>query len=207
MARLLDQHGVWLLENDLESELCYRPAAAGYLRELVDPQRLLVFSSLERSVGAEAPYAYLLSRQWQGSLHRHFLLRGFRLPPLRQQAVARLFNKGRIDLHLEQLRQRLHERLSHLYRQMQLHLGSQLDFRMPAGGACIWARVRAPVDTRPLFHRLLQQGLVIAPGELFSLSGDFRQHLRLGCPAGPQGDLQYGLSVLSDELQRMQSAS
>jgi len=207
VARLLDQHGVWLLENDLDAELCYRPAAAGYLRELVDPQRLLVFSSLERSVGAEAPYAYLLSRQWQGSLHRHFLLRGFRLPPLRQQAVARLFNKGRIDLHLEQLRQRLHERLSHLYRQMQLHLGSQLDFRMPAGGACIWARVRAPVDTRPLFHRLLQQGLVIAPGELFSLSGDFRQHLRLGCPAGPQGDLQYGLSVLSDELQRMQSAS
>ncbi|MCP3752467.1 PLP-dependent aminotransferase family protein [Pseudomonas sp. SBB6] len=207
MAQLLDVHGVWLLENDLEAELCFQPAAAGYLRELVDPQRLLVFSSLERSVGAEAPYAYLLSRHWHGPLHRQFLLRGFRLPPLRQQAVARLYSKGRIDRHLEQLRLRLHERLSHLYRQMQLYLGTQLEFQMPAGGACIWARVRAPVDTRPLFHRLLQQGLVIAPGELFSLRGDFRRHLRLGWPLGPQGDLQYGLSILSDELRRTQQAS
>ena len=125
---------------------------------------------------------------------------------MRQQAVARLYSKGRIDLHLQQLRVRLHERLSHLYQLMQLYLGSQLEFQMPAGGACIWARVRAPVDTRPLFHRLLQQGLVIAPGELFSLRGDFRQHLRLGWPVGPQGDLQYGLNVLSDELRRSQKA-
>ena len=202
VARLLNLHGVWLLENDLDSEVCLSPGSAGCLRELVDPQRLLVFSSLERSVGAEAPYAFLLSRQWHGPLLRQFLLRGFRLPPLRQQAVARLYSKGRVDVHLEQLRARMHERLSHLYRQMQVYLGAQLEFQMPAGGACIWARVRAPVETRPLFHRLLQQGLVIAPGELFSLQGDFRQHLRLGWPAGPQGDLPYGLSVLSDELRR-----
>ncbi|WP_249684653.1 hypothetical protein [Pseudomonas sp. RC2C2] len=58
-----------------------------------------------------------------------------------------------------------------------------------------------------MFHRLLQQGLVIAPGELFSLRGDFRRHLRLGWPLGPQGDLQYGLSILSDELRRTQQAS
>ncbi|MGF6593906.1 DNA-binding transcriptional MocR family regulator [Pseudomonas sp. 2835] len=202
VARLLDQHGVWLLENDLDGELCAGAGPEGCLRDLIDPQRLLVFSSLEHSVGAEAPYAYLLSRQWHGPLHRQFLLRGFRLPPLRQQAVARLFSKGRVDVHLEQLRARLHERRGLLYRQMQLYLGAQLEFQMPAGGACIWARVCAPVETRPLFHRLLQQGLVIAPGELFSLQGDFRQHLRLGWPAGPQGDLQYGLSVLSDELRR-----
>lgn len=202
VARLLNQHGVWLLENDLDSELCLSPGSGADLRELVDPQRLLVFSSLERSVGAEAPYAFLLSRQWHGPLLRQFLLRGFRLPPLRQQAVARLYSKGRVDVHLEQLRARLHERLGLLYRQMQLYLGTQLEFQMPAGGGCIWARVCAPVETRPLFHRLLQQGLVIAPGELFSLQGDFRQHLRLGWPAGPQGDLPYGLSVLSDELRR-----
>ncbi|QBF26610.1 PLP-dependent aminotransferase family protein [Pseudomonas tructae] len=202
VARLLNRHGVWLLENDQDADLCVHATPAPCLRELVDPRRVMVFSSLERSIGAEAPYAYLLSRHWHGPLHREFLLRGFALPPLRQQAVARLYSKGRIDLHLQQLREYLQERLSHLYQLMQLQLGSQLAFQMPAGGSCIWARVRAPMDTRPLFHRLLQQGLVIAPGELFSLRGDFHQHLRLGWPAGQQDDLQYGLSLLSDELRR-----
>lgn len=206
LARLLVRQGVWVLENDLDTELGFsRPAAC--LRELVDPQRLLVFSSLERSVGAEAPYAYLLSRNGQEQLQRQFLERGFRLPPLRQQAVARLYAKGRIDVHLEQVRMHLRERVSHLHRQMQAQLGAQLRFQMPAGGATIWAQVRAPLDTRALFHRLLQQGLVIAPGELFSLQGDYRQYLRLGWPTGQQGDLHGGLSVLRDELQRAQKAS
>ncbi|MFQ6575889.1 PLP-dependent aminotransferase family protein [Pseudomonas sp. UM16] len=204
IAHLLARHGVWLLENDLDAEYYFAANPQACLREMVDPQRLLVFSSLQRSVGAEAPYAYLLSRHCQSRLQRQFLARGFRLPPLRQQAVARLYAKGRIDVHLTQARLRLRERVSHLYRQMQLQLGSQLHFQMPAGGATIWAQVRVPLDSRALFNRLLSQGLVIEPGEVFSLQGDYQQHLHLGWPSGAQGDLHNGLSVLSEELQRAQ---
>ena len=206
IARLLDRHGVWLLENDLDAEWCFdRPTQC--LRDLVNPQRLLIMSSLERTIGAEAPYAYLLSRNCQAQLQRAFMARGFRLPPLRQQAVARLYAKGRIDVHLEQLRQYLRESVAHLHRQMQVQLGGQLRFQMPAGGATVWAQARAPLDTRALFHRLLDQGLVIAPGELFSLQGHYRQHMRLGWPSRQQGDLQQGLSVLHEELQRAQKTS
>ncbi|MGH8380002.1 PLP-dependent aminotransferase family protein [Pseudomonas sp.] len=207
IAHLLALHGVWLLENDLDAEYCFAAPAQACLREMVDPQRLLVFSSLERTVGAEAPYAYLLSRHCQRRLQRQFLARGFRLPPLRQQAVARLYAKGRIDLHLEQARLRLRERVTHLYRQMQVQLGAHLHFQMPAGGATIWAQARAPLDTRALFHRLLDQGLVIAPGELFSLQGDYHQDMRLGWPSRQPGDLQGGLSLLREELQRAQKVS
>nr|WP_280043358.1 PLP-dependent aminotransferase family protein [Pseudomonas sp. Hg5Tf]MDH2558568.1 PLP-dependent aminotransferase family protein [Pseudomonas sp. Hg5Tf] len=204
IAQLLAQHDVWLLENDLDAEYYFAANPQACLREMVDPQRLLVFSSLERSVGAEAPYAYLLSRHGQRRLQRQFLARGFRLPPLRQQAVARLYAKGRIDVHLAQARLRLRERVTHLYRQMQIQLGSQLHFQMPAGGVTIWAQVQMPTDSRMLFNRLLRQGLLIEPGEVFSLHGDYRQYLRLGWPSGAQGDLQSGLSVLSEELQRAQ---
>jgi DNA-binding transcriptional MocR family regulator len=167
----------------------------------------LVFSSLARTVGAEAPYAYLLSRQCPQQLQRQFLARGFCLPPLRQQAVARLYTKGRVDVHLEQVRLHLRERVSHLYQQMQTYLGDHLHFQMPAGGATIWAQARALLDSRALFQRMLDQGLMIAPGELFSLQGDYRQHLRLGWPAKQAHDLQGGLSLLSEALQQAQKAS
>ncbi|MDD2046776.1 PLP-dependent aminotransferase family protein [Pseudomonas putida] len=202
IAQLLAEHGVWLLENDLESEYCFDALPQRCLREMVDPQRLLVFSSLERTVGAEAPYAYLLSRHCPRQLQHQFLARGFRLPPLRQQAVARLYAKGRIDLYLQQARLRLHERVIHLYRQMQVQLGAHLHFQMPAGGATIWAQARTSLDIRALFHRMLDQGLVIAPGELFSLQGDYCQHMRLGWPPTPYDDLQGGLSVLREAMQR-----
>ncbi|TDF82313.1 PLP-dependent aminotransferase family protein [Pseudomonas sp. H9] len=201
IAQLLAEYDVWLLENDLESEYCFAAPPQSLLRELVDPQRLLVFSSLERTVGAEAPYAYALTRHCPQRLQRQFMLRGFRLPPLRQQAVARLYAKGRVDVHLEQARMRLQERVAHLYRQMQVQLGPHLQFHMPEGGTTIWAQAHTTLDIRPLFHRMLDQGLVIAPGELFSLQGDYRQHLRLGWPPSAHNDLQAGLSVLREALQ------
>jgi len=207
IAQLLAEQGVWLLENDLESEYCFADAPQRCLRELVDPQRLLVFSSLERTVGAEAPYAYLLSRHCPRQLQQQFLARGFRLPPMRQQAVARLYSKGRIDVYLQQARLRLHERVTHLYRQMQVELGAHLHFQMPAGGTTIWAQAQAPLDAGALFQPLLDQGLVIAPGELFSLQGDYRQYLRLGWPPTQCNDLQGGLNVLREALQRTQKAS
>ncbi len=206
ISELLDQYGVWLLENDLDAEYCFAAHPQVCLREMVDPQRLLVFSSLERTVGAEAPFAYLLSRHCPQQLQRQFLARCFHLPPLRQQAVARLYGKGRIDIHLQKVRLHLFERVTHLYQQMQVYLGAHMHFKMPAGGTTIWAHTRALVDMRELFQRLLKQGLVIAPGELFSLQGDYRQHLRLGCPSRQPQDLQVGLKVLREELQRAQKA-
>jgi DNA-binding transcriptional MocR family regulator len=207
IGNLLSQYGVWLLENDLDTEHCFAARPQACLREMVDPQRLLVFSSLARTVGAEAPYAYLLSRQCPQQLQRQFLARGFCLPPLRQQAVARLYAKGRVDVHLEKVRLHLHERVTYLYQQMQAYLGAHLHFQMPVGGATIWAQARGLLDSRALFHRLLDQGLVIAPGEWFSLQGDYRHHLRLGWPSRSAHDLHGGLSVLGEALQRAQKAS
>lgn len=204
IGNLLSQFGVWLLENDMDAEHCFAVRPQACLREFVDPHRLLVFSSLARTVGAEAPYAYLLSRHCPKQLQRQFLVRGFCLPPLRQQAVARLYAKGRIDVHLERVRLHLHERVTYLYQQMQAYLGDQLHFQMPVGGATIWAQARALLDSRVLFHRLLDQGLVIAPGEWFSLQGEYRHHLRLSWPSRSAHDLHGGLSVLGEALQQAQ---
>ncbi len=77
-AQLLNQHGVWVLENDCYSELDERNDSQR-LRSWLDPERLLVFSTFEKFIGAEAPFGFVLSRHWREALQRHFLLRAFRL--------------------------------------------------------------------------------------------------------------------------------
>jgi DNA-binding transcriptional MocR family regulator len=87
IAHLLGCHGTWVLENDCYSEL-HESADAQRLRDCLDPDRLLVFSTFEKFIGAEAPFGILLSRHWRNELQRHFLLRAFRLSPIRQKAVS-----------------------------------------------------------------------------------------------------------------------
>lgn len=199
LAELLHQHEIWLLENDCHGELCHQQPVAR-LRDLVNPDRLLVFSSLEKIMGSEAPFGYLLSRHFRAELQRHFLLRAFRLSPTRQKAIARLYRSGRVDQHLPLLRQVLRERMAGMARLLEEHLDGCLEIHVSQVGATIWLRLADQVDVRQVFERLLGQRIVIAPGELFSLEGGYRQYLRLSGAFDGNDSLEPAIKALADTV-------
>jgi len=203
IAHMLDQYGCWLLENDTFGELGFHEPQVA-LRELVNPERLMVFSSFEKVLGSEAPYGYLLSRRMNSELQRHFLLRSFRLSPIRQRAIARLYHSGRIDQHLRGLRLQLRQQADEMCERLEQHLGDQMAYRAPAAGAAFWLNATRPVDMRQVFERLLSQQVVIAPGELFSISGLHQQHLRLSHTFQGQPNLDIVLAALSEALRKAQ---
>ena len=198
IAGLLGEHGTWVLENDCYGELG-EATGVERLRDQLDPDRLLVFSTFEKFIGIEAPYGYVLSRQWKHEMQRHFLMRSFRLSPVRQKAIARLYGNGRVDQHLYVLRRRLKERRTPMIDLLRERLGEALQVVEPQGGATVWVRARRPVDMRDVFQRLLRQQVLIAPGELFSLQGLHRRHLRLNL-------LDHGESGLGGALERLGEA-
>ncbi|WP_237885978.1 aminotransferase-like domain-containing protein [Pseudomonas sp. PGPR40] len=198
-AQLLARHGSWVLENDCYGELEFEPNGLRF-RDLLDPDRLIVFSTFEKIIGSEAPFGYLLSRQLRAELQRHFLLRAFRLSLIRQKAIARLYSNGRIDQHLLVLRRLLKERMVQMTQLLEERLPDALHFVEPQGGATIWIRSLRQVDVHRVFERLLKQHVVIAPGELFSLRGLHEQHLRLSHTFGGHHDLAEALGLLGDAL-------
>ncbi|WP_010169433.1 aminotransferase-like domain-containing protein [Pseudomonas sp. PAMC 25886] len=204
LVRLLDRHGCWLLENDSHGDLGFeQPITA--LRDLANPERLMVFSTFEKVLGPEAPFGYLLSRHLGNELQRQFLLRAFRLSSIRQRAIARLYQSGRIDQHLRELRPQLKEQAWRMSQRLDEHLRDHVTYQMPAAGATFWLRSRAAVDMRQVFQRLLGQQVVIAPGELFSISGLHRQHLRLSHTFDGAYNLGNALSDLALALTQAQT--
>lgn len=199
IAHLLALHGTWVLENDCYSEL-HDGEGAQPLRDWLDPERLLVFSTFEKFIGAEAPFGFLLSRYWRHDLQRHFLLRAFRLSPIRQKAIARLLGGGRLDQHLSVLRRMLKERRTPLIALLRDRLGDALDVVEPEGGATVWVRSLRPVNMVQVFQRLLRQQIVVAPGELFSLQGLHGQNLRLSALGHGERDLASVVGLLGDAL-------
>ncbi len=162
VAHLLDRFGCWLLENDTFGELSFVPSPAA-LRHLVNPERLMVFSSFEKILGPEAPFGFLLSRQLSSELQRQFLLRAFRLSSIRQRAIARLYESGRFDQHLQALRQRLREQAQAMSHRLDARLEGRVNYRAPIAGASFWLQSTAAVDMRQVFQRMVTQQVVIAP--------------------------------------------
>ncbi|WP_438301842.1 PLP-dependent aminotransferase family protein [Pseudomonas sp. NMS19W] len=199
IAALLRRHGIWVLENDSYSEL-RDDSERRPLRDLLDPDRLLVFSTFEKVIGVEAPYGFVLARQWRADLQRHFLLRSFRLSPIRQRAIARLYASGRVDQHLPVLKRLLKERRTQLIELLREGLGDALHIAEPQGGATIWVRSSRRVAMGAVFQRLLKQHVLIAPGELFSTQGMHGQHMRLSAIGSSGSELAGVVGLLGDAL-------
>jgi len=199
LAEILNRRGVWVLENDSHSELCYEPGE-GRLRDLINPERLLIIGSFDRLMGLEAPFGYLLSRHSRALWHQQFLLRSFRLPLIRQKAIARLCSSGQFDAHLQLLRSVLAGRMDTLSAKVNLFLGEAVRFDKPQGGATLWLQSVHRVNMARVFERLLEQHIVVAPGELFSVRGLHQQHLRISGTADWSQDIDSMLTIIKHAL-------
>ncbi|WP_338526810.1 PLP-dependent aminotransferase family protein [Pseudomonas batumici] len=205
ICRWLAERDIWLFENDSYGEFCFSPQPPRY-RDFADPEKLLVFSTFDKIIGSEAPYGYLLCRRHGLSLHRLFLERAFRLSPIRQKAIAKLFSSRRIDQHLVVLRAMLLDRMQRMRGLLHEYAEGQLRVTAPDGGATFWLEAARPVDMRRVFERLLARRIVIAPGEIFSLHGAWRHYLRLSYTVDWSKDIAQALKILvqaiADEDQR-----
>ncbi|SEI64278.1 PLP-dependent aminotransferase family protein [Pseudomonas sp. NFR16] len=199
LAEVLNLHGVWVLEDDTHGALCFDRQNPP-LRDLIDPERLLIVGAFDKMIGLEAPFGYLLSRHSRALWHQQLLLRSFRLPPIRQKAIARLYSSGQLDRHLEVLRSSLQSRLGELSAMVAHYLGDDVGFQAPQGGATIWLNSLHRVDMGRVFERLLEQRIVIAPGELFSVRGLHQQSLRISGTADWSQDIESMLVVIKGAL-------
>lgn len=199
ICRWLAARDIWLFENDTYGELYFEPQPARY-REFADPQKLLVFSTFDKVIGSEAPYGYVLCRGQGSQLQREFLKRGFRLSPIRQKAIAKLFTSKRIDPHLKALRALLLERMTQLHTLLSEH--DQWQVNRPHGGASFWLEASPTVDLRKVFERLLAERIVIAPGELFSQQGAWRHHLRLSYTLDWGKDIAQAVNLLAQAMRQ-----
>ncbi|PVZ39109.1 GntR family transcriptional regulator [Pseudomonas sp. CC120222-01a] len=174
---LLALHPVWLLENDLDSELCFYTPADSRLRDWVDPRWLLILGSLEAAMGAEAPYAYLLGGH--PALADAFNQRAFQLAPMRQQALAQMISSGEMDEHLGRMRVALPGRMAQLCQHLSAVLGGQLVFDMPEGGCALWVRLPPESVGAQAVAATAGSALQVLAGEQFSVHGRYRQFLAL----------------------------
>lgn len=195
----LSERGAWLFENDSYGEFCFAQERSRY-RDFADPDRLLVFATFDKVIGSEAPFGYVLVRGHEAAMQHQLLDRAFRLSPIRQKALARLYGSRRIDQHTQLLRGLLGERMNQMTDLLQTHAAEQLNAVVPAGGATLWVQSVRAVDMRQVYQRLLADNIVIAPGELFSQQGLWRDCLRLSYTVDWSKDIPKAVKALAQAI-------
>lgn len=168
--RLLHQaelHNFVVIEDDYEAENLYVGAPMPALKSLDKTGRVIYVGSVSKSLSPVLRLGYIVApRSLIAELRmlRHAMVR--HPSAFLQHAYALFLSLGHHESHARRVNQALQERMALVAQALRAHL-PDFEFTLPQGGASIWVRAPAWVDSGDLAIIARRHGVLIEVGEVF----------------------------------------
>ena len=182
VLRIAEEHGVTMVEDDIYCDLHPGPAVqpATRLAALDQLQRVIYLGGFSKSLAANLRVGFIAtSREWAQRLCDRKMLATLTTSDIGERVVYKILSEGLYRKHAERVRARLDAVREKTVRKME-KVGLQVDLAPPAG-MFLWAD--AGMNTNLLTERAMAEGLLLAPGSLFSPSQLPSSRMRLNVAA------------------------
>lgn len=182
LAHMLERHDIDLVEDDIYGDLHHGPVRPRPVKAFDRHGRVLLCSSFSKTL---AP-GYRVG--WIAAPPRHrdrvellkFTTSGA-TPTLPQLAVAQYLQDGGYDRHLRRLRRAYAEQVERTLDAVATHFPAGTRATRPTGGFVLWVELPRSIDALDFHARLLEQGISVTPGPVFSPSRRYGNFIRLSC--------------------------
>lgn len=163
LLKLADEYGFTLVEDDVYGDL--HPGRALRLASLDQLKRVVYFSGFSKTLAASLRVGYIAARApLAQQLADLKMLTGLTTPEFTERVVTRVLADGQYRRHLDRVRGRLDAARDRTARALE-KIGARL-YMQPEAGIFLWADFGR--DTNAIAAEGAQQGVLCAPGSLFS---------------------------------------
>ena len=199
LRTLLKKAEIPIIEDDIYGELSYspqRPKAIKAFDERGNNSNVLLCSSLSKSLSPGLRIGWAIPGKWMESLTQLKVsnsMSGATLPAL---TAARYLERGIFDRHLRQMRHHYKEQRDYFFQIASLHLPKNIRMTHPEGGYVIWLELHKEIDSMKLYAQAAAENISIAPGPLFSISGQYKNFIRINYGTVDRAHLDKALIIL-----------
>lgn len=175
LLKLAEAHDLIVVEDDIFADFELEPAPR--LAAFDGLERVIHIGSFSKTLSAAARCGFVAARgAWVEGMTDLKLATQFGNAALSAQLLHRLLTDGSYRRHMEGVRARLARAMSETARRLKA-AGLTL-WTEPRGGMFLWARLPEGLESAAVAQRALQNGVVLAPGNVFSPSGSAGAFLR-----------------------------
>lgn len=179
LVELLGQHGIPLIEDDIYGDLFFgseRPIAA----KSFDTSGLVIYcSSFSKTLAPGYRVGWAMGGRFHAEMVRLKMMINLATSSPSQLAIAEFLSTGGYDHHLRGVRRIYARTMSQMIDAVARLFPPGTRTTRPAGGFMLWVEMPGAIDAIELSHRALARGISIAPGPLFSLTGQYPNYIRL----------------------------
>ncbi|MNS30998.1 putative HTH-type transcriptional regulator YjiR [compost metagenome] len=203
LLNLAQRFDVAIIEDDVYGELSYTYPRPRTIKSFDEDGRVLLCSSFSKTlapglrIGWVAPGRYL-----ERVLHMKYISTGSTAPQP-QIAIAEFLKAGHFEPHLRRMRTQYQRSRDLMIDWVTRYFPAGTRASRPQGSFMLWVELPEGFDTLKLNRELLDQGVQIAVGSIFSASGKYRNCLRMNYAAKPTAQIEEAVRKVGETAVRL----
>ncbi|WP_035988064.1 PLP-dependent aminotransferase family protein [Leptolyngbya sp. KIOST-1] len=197
LVELLNQYDRPLIEDDVYGDLCFAGTRPKAIKAFDTENRVLYCASVSKTLSPGLRVGWCAGGRHHSDIaHRKSMINQHTAVPA-QLTVAAFLANGGYDRHLRQLRRTYHEQMLRIQQTIRAYFPAETCVTRPTGGHVLWLEMPKGFDALRLYKEALTAGIAIAPGVMFSASGQcYGNCFRLNTAVAWSDELEQALQTL-----------
>lgn len=180
LAALLAQHDIPLIEDDVYGDLAFGSARPSAVKAYDEKGLVLYCSSFSKTLAPGYRVGWIVPGRYQRKVQQLKALFNIATATPTQLAIAEFLTNGGYDHHLRTIRRIYSRQVARVQDAVGRHFPLGTRVTRPGGGFVLWVEMPDGIDAFRLYEEAFNAGISIAPGTLFTATGDkYRNCIRL----------------------------
>ena len=202
LARLAETYHTWLVQDDVYGDISFGSVRPRNLTALSDYGKIVLVSSFSKTVTPGLRIGWLNCPGYIGRFLDEKLRLSMDTCRTAQAIMASFIGTTAHRRHLADIRKGLESRIHDHIRCLAEVLPRGSAVRRPSGGCLLWISFTGHIHANEIFERCAGQGLIIAPGALFSASCFFDNYIRLNAGERLTAERSRALGILGESVRQ-----
>jgi len=181
LLELLTAKNVPLIEDDVYGDLSHSGQCPASIKAFDRSGSAVYLSSFSKTIAPGLRIGWIIPGRFRDAVLRQRIATTLSNATPDQAALAAYLASGRYSRHVRKLGATLKGQVQDYRQQIGASFPAGTRVTDPGGGFLLWVELPEGVDTMELYRAALGQGVVFAPGPLFTSQDRFGSHLRISC--------------------------
>jgi DNA-binding transcriptional MocR family regulator len=180
LVALLARHDIPLIEDDVYGDLAFGPVRPTAIKTFDKKGLVLLCSSFSKTLAPGYRIGWIVPGRFQQKIEQLKTLFNIATASPTQLAIAEFLANGNYDHHLRTIRRVYARQVAQVRDAVGRHFPKGTRVTRPEGGFVLWVEMPEEINSLMLYEEALQKGISIAPGVVFTTTGDkFSNCIRL----------------------------
>jgi DNA-binding transcriptional MocR family regulator len=189
LVQLCEKQSIALIEDDTYSELVESDTPLNALKAWDRSGNVIYCASLHKTLAPGMRLGWMVAGRWQARVAMLKYAQTRDNEEWSQIAAAEFMASGAYERHLRRLRDALRTQRERMAEMIAAYFPPDTRLTMPHGGMTLWIELPHRLSSKEVFDAVVQEGILVAPGSMFSNSSRFDHFLRVSCGMRYSGEL------------------